>query len=281
MNSKKVSAGARFEQIFAYVVLIVVALGGLFPIYWTLNTSLKPESRNVTFPPQWLPEPATLEHYAYVITSTIPRNYLNSILLAAGTIVLVLVVAVHASYAAARFQFRGKNTILFVLLATIMVPGIVTLIPQYFLAVQLGLHDTYLVLMLIFAAWQTPTATWVLRGFFESIPPELEEAAMVDGCTRLGAFYRVVLPLAQPGLVAAAILVFVWVWNEFVIALNLTSSTATRPLTVGLYFFVSESGIEWGRMAAAASMALIPVIILFAVLQRRFIQGLTAGAVRG
>jgi multiple sugar transport system permease protein len=281
MDMMKPSRGAQLERLFAYFVLIAAAVGGLFPIYWTLNTSLKLETKNVTFPPQWFPEPVTLEHFAYVLQSTLPRNYLNSILLAAGTIALVLLVAVHASYAAARFQFRGKNTILFVLLATIMVPGVVTLIPQYFLAVQLGLHDTYLALMLIFAAWQTPTATWILRGFFESIPPDLEEAAMVDGCTRLGAFYRIILPLAQPGLVAAAILVFVWVWNEFVIALNLTSSNNTRPLTVGLYFFVSESGIEWGRMAAAASIALIPVIILFAFLQRRFIQGLTAGSVRG
>lgn len=277
---KKLSFGARFERVFAYVVLIVAAIGGLFPIYWALNTSLKLETRNVSFPPQWLPAPVTFEHYAYVVTSTLPRNYLNSLLLAAGTIALVLLVAVHAGYAAARFQFRGKNAILFILLSTIMVPGIVTLIPQYFLAVQLGLHDTWLVLVLIFAAWQTPTATWILRGFFETIPPELEEAAMVDGCTRLSAFYRVILPLSQPGLVAASILVFVWVWNEFVIALNLTSSNATRPLTVGLYFFVSESGIEWGRMAAAASIALIPVIILFAFLQKRFIQGLTAGAVK-
>lgn len=274
------SFGARFERIFSYVVLIVAALGSFFPIYWAISTSLKLESKNVTFPPQWVPDPVTLEHYAYVLTSTLPRNYLNSILLALGTISLVLIVALHAGYAAARFRFRGKNAILFILLSTIMVPGIVTLIPQYFLAVQLGLHDTYLVLILIFAAWQTPTATWILRGFFETIPPELEEAAMVDGCTRIGAFYRVVVPLSQPGLVAAAILVFVWVWNEFVIALNLTSSGATRPLTVGLYFFVAESGIEWGRMAAAASLALIPVMILFAFLQRRFIQGLTSGAVK-
>jgi len=237
----KPSRAAQFERLFAYFVLIATALGGIFPIYWTLNTSLKLETKNVTFPPQWLPEPVTLEHYAYVLQSALPRNYLNSVLLAAGTIVLVLLVAVHASYAAARFQFRGKNIILFVLLAT----------------------------------------TWILRGFFESIPADLEESAMVDGCTQLGAFYRIILPLAQPGLVAAAILVFVWVWNEFVIALNLTSSNNIRPLTVGLYFFVSESGIEWGRMAAAASIPLIPVIILFAFLQRRFIQGLTAGAVRG
>jgi ABC-type glycerol-3-phosphate transport system permease component len=196
-------------------------------------------------------------------------------------VILVLVLGVHAGYAAARFEFRGKKPLLFILLATVMVPGIVTLIPVYMMAVQFGLHDTHLVLILVFAAWQTPTVVWLLQAFFENIPRDLDEAALIDGCSRLGAFYRIVLPLSQPGLAAAAILVTVWVWNEFIIALNLTASDAVRPLTVGLFFFVSESGIQWGKMAAAASIALLPIIILFAFLQRRFIQGLTAGATKG
>ncbi len=266
----------------AYAILIVASLFSLFPIYWAVNTSLKPESAIVTFPPKWWPSAPALEHYINVVTqSTMPQNYLNSIVLAAGTIALVVALAAHAAYAAARFEFRGKNSLLFILLATVMVPGIVTLIPVYLIAVKVGLHDTKLVLVLVFAAWQTPTVVWLLRAFFENIPRELDEAAMIDGCTRLGAFYRVVLPLAQPGLAAAAILVFVWVWNEFIIALNLTASNATRPLTVGLYFFVAETGIQWGKMAAAASLALLPVIAVFALLQRRFIQGLTAGAAKG
>ncbi len=266
----------------AYAILIVASLFSLFPIYWAVNTSLKPESAIVTFPPKWWPSAPALEHYINVVTqSTMPQNYLNSIVLAAGTIALVVALAAHAAYAAARFEFRGKNSLLFILLATVMVPGIVTLIPVYLIAVKVGLHDTKLVLVLVFAAWQTPTVVWLLRAFFENIQRELDEAAMIDGCTRLGAFYRVVLPLAQPGLAAAAILVFVWVWNEFIIALNLTASNATRPLTVGLYFFVAETGIQWGKMAAAASLALLPVIAVFALLQRRFIQGLTAGAAKG
>jgi ABC-type glycerol-3-phosphate transport system permease component len=262
--------------------LILASLFALIPIYWAVTTSLKPESKIITYPPQWWPDPFTLEHYINVMTqSALPRNYFNSMLLAAGTITLVLALGAHAGYAAARYQFRGKNGLLFVLLATVMIPGIVTLIPVYLMAVQLGLHDTHLILILVFAAWQTPTVVWLMRAFFENIPRELDEAALIDGCTRLGAFYRVILPLAQPGLAAAAILVFVWVWNEFIIALNLTASDKTRPLTVGLFFFVGESGIQWGKMAAAASAALLPVIALFAILQRRFIQGLTAGATKG
>lgn len=274
--------GDWLQLIGRYIALSLASLFALVPIYWALNTAFKPEPKIVMYPPQWWPSPPTLEHFFNVLTqSPLPRNYLNSLLLAGGTILLVLILGAHAGYAAARFNFRGKNTMLFILLATVMVPGIVTLIPVYLMAVQLGLHDTKLILILVFAAWQTPTIVWLLRAFFENIPRELDEAALIDGCSRLGAFYRVVLPLSQPGLAAAAILVFVWVWNEFIIALNLTASDATRPLTVGLFFFVGESGIQWGKMAAAASVALIPVVIFFAILQRRFIQGLTAGATKG
>ncbi len=265
-----------------YGALGAASLFALAPIYWAVTTSLKPESKILTYPPQWWPDPFTLDHYLNVLTqSPLPRNYLNSVLLALGTILLVLCLGAHAGYAAARYNFRGNNPLLFLLLATVMIPGIVTLIPVYLMAVRLGLHDTHLVLILVFSAWQVPTVVWLLRAFFENIPRELDEAALIDGCSRLGAFYRVILPLAQPGLAAAAILVFVWVWNEFIIALNLTASNKTRPLTVGLFFFIGESSIEWGKMAAAAAAALIPVIIVFALLQRRFIQGLTAGATKG
>src|SRR5262249_31564831 len=270
---------ARLETAAAYVALLLASAFVLWPVYWAVNTSLKPETAIVSYPPGWWPDPVTLSHYRSVLTqSTMPRNYLNSAILAGSTIALVLVLGAHAGYAAARFKFRGKDTVLFLLLATVMVPGIVTLIPLYMIAVQLGLHDTFVALILVFSAWQTPTVVWLLRAFFENIPRELDEVALIDGCSRLGAFYRAVLPLAQPGLAAAAILVFVWVWNEFIIALNLTASHARRPLTVGLYFFVGETGIQWGSMAAAASLALVPAIVLFAILQRRFFEGLTAGA---
>jgi multiple sugar transport system permease protein len=273
---------SRIATASSYLALALASGFALAPIYWAVNTSLKPETHIVSYPPRWWPDPVTLSHYASVLTqSTMPRHYLNSVILAASTIALVLLIGAHAGYAAARFHFRGKNAVLFVLLATVMVPGVVTLIPLYLIAVRLGLHDTFIGLVLVFSAWQTPTVVWLLRAFFENIPRELDEVALIDGCSRLGAFYRIVLPLAQPGLAAAAILVFVWVWNEFIIALNLTATHSRRPLTVGLYFFVGETGIQWGSMAAAATLALLPAIALFAILQRRFIEGLTAGATKG
>jgi len=229
-----------------------------------------------------LPTPPSIEHYVGIFAEThMQQFYFNSIVLEICTILIVLFLSAHAGYAAARFEFRGKNLVLFIMLATVMIPGIVTLIPLYVISVRLGLHNTYRVLILVYSAWQIPTAVWLLRAFFENIPVELEEAAMIDGCSQWGAFYRVVLPLTQPGLAAAAIVVFVWVWNEFIIALNLTASDAVRPITVGLFFFVGENGILWGRMTAAATVALLPVIVLFAALQKRFIAGLTAGALKG
>jgi ABC-type glycerol-3-phosphate transport system permease component len=266
-------------------LVLPIALACLFvliPIYWTVNTSLKVPATVVSFPPKWLPQPFSLESYVNIITeSVLPRNYLNSVILVAGTMALVLAIGVPAGYAAARYEFKGRNAILFLLMMTVMIPGIVTLIPQYFLAVRLGLYDSYLVLILIYGAWQVPTVIWIMRGFFQNIPRELDESAQVDGCSRIGAFYRVVLPISVPGIAAAAIVVFVWVWNEFIIALNMTASNATRPLTVGLYFFIGETGIQWGGMSAGAAMALLPVILAFIFLQRRFVEGLTAGSVKG
>lgn len=280
MASKRFST--LLKSVLSYTLLIFASIFALGPIYWAINTSLKTQSAAITYPPKWFPQPVVFEHYAWVFQDpTMPRYFLNSILLALGTILVVAFVSIHAAYAAARFSFSGKNGLLFLLLATIMIPGIVTLIPLYLITIKLGLHNTFIALILVYASWQTPTAIWLLRGFFESIPKELEESAMIDGCSRIGAFYRVILPLAQPGLAAAAIINFVYVWNEFIIALNLTSSDKIRPVTVGLKFLVGESGILWGKITAASVLALIPIIVLFIFLQQRFIQGLTAGAVKG
>lgn len=282
MSSGTTPRRALISTLVRYSLLAVASLFAILPVYWAVNTSLKPEGQIVSFPPQWFPDTVTLGHYASVLThSSLPRNYFNSTVIAIGTVTLVLVVAVHAAYAAARYDFRGKDAALFLLLSTVMVPGIVTLIPLYVLTVQLGLHNTFIAMILIFAAWQTPLAVWILKAFFEGIPKELDEAALVDGCSRLGAFYRVVLPLSLPGLAAAAIIIFVWVWNEFIIALTLTADNSARPLTVGLYLFVGESGVEWGRITAAACAALLPVLVVYVALQRRFIEGLTAGGTKG
>lgn len=265
-----------------YGSLVLTGVFAIFPILWAILTAFKDAASVVSYPPTWIPNPFVMDNYNLVIHgSNMPRYFLNSILVALATVLFTLVVASHGGYAAARFKFPLKNLLLFIILATVMIPGIAVLVPLYMIVTQAGLHDTYWSLIIIYSAWQVPTVLWLMRGFFESIPRDLEEAALIDGCGHLGAFYRVIAPLTQPGLAASAVVVFVYVWNEFIIALTMTASDNMRLIPVGLYYYISAFGVEWGKLMAAVSIALLPAIILFVILQRRFIQGLTSGATKG
>lgn len=251
-----------------------------FPILWTLSTSLKPVEDIATSPPSLLPATVTLEHYWDVVTdSDMPKFFINSVVFTAASIGFTLLLATPAGYAAARFRFSGKNLLLFVLLSTVMIPGMVILVPLYVLASRLALLDTYLVLVLVYTAWRVPMVLWIMKSFFESIPADIEDAARIDGCGRLQAMLRVALPLSGPGLAASATLVLIYVWNEFILALTLT--TKLRPMTVGLYLYMTGYGIEWGRLTAAVVLALLPVMLIFFFFQRQFMRGLTAGALKG
>jgi ABC-type glycerol-3-phosphate transport system permease component len=270
------------EHGLVYGILILTCAFSVFPILWALGTSLKASADIVSYPPNWIPNPVSLQHYALVLGgSNMPRYFLNSLLVAAATILLTLAAACHGGYAAARYEFPAKNFLLFLILATVMIPGIAVLVPLYMIMSQVGLHDTYWSLILIYSAWQVPTVLWLMRGFFESIPRDLEEAALIDGCGPLQAFYRVIAPLTRPGLAASAVVVFVYVWNEFIIALTMTASDEMRLVPVGLYYYISAWGVEWGKLMAAVSVALLPAVILFIALQRNFIQGLTSGSTKG
>jgi ABC-type glycerol-3-phosphate transport system permease component len=268
--------------VFHYLTLTAASAVVLVPIVWAMTTSLKPESLVVTRPPRWIPDQVTFQNYYHVIfTSSFGRYFLNSLVVAATTVVLCLAVASHCSYASVRFSFKGRDTLLLGILASGMIPGIAILVPLYLVAASLGLLDTHVALVLIYAGWLTPATVWMLRGFFESVSPEIEEAALVDGCSRLRAFYTMVLPLSLPGLAAASVYVFIESWNEFLIATSLTSTADMRLLTVGLYQYVTTYGVEWGLLTAGVLVALVPVLIIFMALQRLFIQGLTAGATKG
>jgi len=270
------------EGIVTYGILTLTCVFSVLPILWALSTSLKAPADIVSYPPNWIPSSVSLEHYAQVLGgSHMPRYFANSLLVGLATIVLTLVVASHGGYAAARYEFPAKNVMLFLVLATVMIPGIAVLVPLYMIMSQVGLHDTYWSLILIYSAWQVPTVLWLMRGFFESIPRDLEEAALIDGCGPLQAFYRVIAPLTRPGLAASAVVVFVYVWNEFIIALTMTASDEMRLVPVGLYYYISAWGVEWGKLMAAVSVALLPAVVLFVVLQRNFIQGLTSGSTKG
>lgn len=272
---------AGVQTVASWGIIGFSVIFALVPLLWGLSTALKPNSVAESYPPAWLPSPFTLSNFADVLFgSNLARYILNSFAVAIATIALTLVVAVHAGYAAARFSFPGRKQLLLLILSTAMIPGIAILVPIYLLATSLGLHNTYLGMILVYAAWQAPTATWIMRGFFETIPRELEESAFVDGCSRVKTFYRIILPLTQPGMAAVGILVFVYVWNDFLIAYTLTITDDMRLVQSGLYLYVTAFGVEWSKLMAAAMLALVPPVATFVVLQSRFIQGLTKGAVK-
>lgn len=271
----------RVADVATYAALLLACGFVLLPILWALSTSVK-LPQEIHGGPHWWPQAPTLHNYlGGALGAKFQRYIANSLLVAAATLALSVGLAVHAAYAVARRRFFGKNVLLFLIWATIMIPGVSVVVPLYTLSVDVGLYDTYAVLVLVYAAWLIPTLIWLLRGFVAAIPPSLEEAALVDGCTKLRAFYLVVLPLLRPGLGAAAVLVFVTIWNDFLIGFALTLSDEHRLLQVGLQAFVTEGGIDWGPMMAATIFALLPAGLLFAFLQRAFIQGVTGGAVKG
>lgn len=273
-------AGA--SVVASYAVLVLAAVVALAPLLWALLTSLKVKTQVLAYPPVWVPSPVTLEHYREVIFgSNMPRYLVNTLVVALVSILIVLALGTHTAYAAARLRFRGRELTLFLILSASMVPIISLLTPLYLVWTRIGLHDSYVGVGLAYAAWQVPTAIWLIRGFVEAVPREVEEAAMIDGCSRWQCLYRIVLPIIQPGLAAAGILIFIYVWNDFLLATTLTLSEERRLIQVGLYRYLSDLGVEWGRFTAYTVLATLPIIVVFLSLQKRLLQGLVAGAMKG
>lgn len=265
----------------AMAFLVVVCVFALFPVLWGVSTSFKTPIDVHAFPPNWLPSPLTFDNWADAVFSERFGRYLrNTLIVVGGSLVLSLGLAVHAAWATIRFRFVGRSTSLFVMWSTIMIPGVSIVVPLYLVTVDVGIYDTLFALILVYSAWLVPTLTWLLRGFVASVPAELEESARIDGCSTIGAFYRVTLPLTWPGLIAGSILVFVMIWNEFIIGYSLTLSEGSRLIQVGIYYYITEIGVQYGPLMAAGIASVLPVLALYAVLQRYFIQGLTGGAVK-
>jgi len=267
-------------QVALYGAMAVVMTVALLPFGWAFLTSLKPERQVFAFPPQLFPDPATLYNYGRAIDHGLLLALFNSTVISLTTVGLVLVAGSLAAYALARITFRGSQLVLFLIIAPMMIPGLVNLVPTYIVMAKLGLLDSYQGLILIYWVHSLPLAIWVLRAFFQTIPGELEDAAAVDGASRLQSLWSIILPLSQPALAAVALLVFLNAWNEFVIASIMTSSALMRTAQVFLYLNMTDVGVNWGEMMASALAINLPVLALFLLLQRRFIAGLTAGALR-
>lgn len=269
-------------RIATYVILLAAACFAMFPILWAISTSLKPESEVLMYPPSFIPLTFTWENYYKVLfQSNYPIYFANTILVTAVTMAVSVLVSSHAAYAFARLKFKYSEVIMFIVLMTSMIPAVAQLSPLYVLAVKTGLYNTKLVLILIYTAWRTPIMTWLLKGFFEQTPREIEEAAVMDGCSRIKIFYRLVLPMSKPGIASVALLSAVFVWNDYLVSSSFVSSEQHRMLSIGIYNYVTAYGTMYGQLMGGVCMAIVPIIILFICLQKQFVAGLTAGAVKG
>ena len=254
------------------------------PFLWVLLGSFKTRAELYATPIVYLPQSLSLANYVEAWTSTLTpfsRFFANSLWVSSVTMVATTVVSILAGYALARFKFAGRQTFLLVFLATQMFPAVLLIAPLLSQWYALGLIDTYQALIYSNFSFTVPFTVWMLVGYFESIPRELEESAMIDGCTRFGSLLRIVLPLAAPGVAATAIFAFVASWSELLFAITFTSQTEMRTLSAGLLFMVGQYEIQWGQLSAGVIISTVPVAILFTYLQRHLIQGLSAGAVKG
>ncbi|MCC6868010.1 MAG: carbohydrate ABC transporter permease [Burkholderiales bacterium] len=264
------------------VAAAIVVVNGFFPAVWILLTSLKTEAELVSKPITYWPRQATLANFERAFTDQPLLRYLgNSLAVATLSTLLALVVSALAAYAIARLNLRRRQLILTCIVASSMFPLVTLLVPIFQTMRALGLLNTYTALVLPYTVLSLPVCTLVLVGFFQSIPRDLENAAMIDGCTRVGALWRVVVPLAAPGVFTAGILAFVNAWDEFLLALSLNASAGMRTLPVGITLYQGEFTFPWPTISAALVVAIVPIAVLIAIFQERVVGGLTQGGLKG
>ena len=253
----------------------------VFPVYWMVATSFKPGNDVLSYTPQWLPSSPTLASYRDAIGRPyFWDNVKNSLILVGVVVLAAVVLAFLAAVALAKFRFYGRRAFVVVIFAVQMVPFTALIIPLYITLSRVGQVDTLTGVIVTYVAVVLPFCVWTLRGFVAGVPKELEEAAMVDGSTRFGAFVRIMLPLVAPGLVATSIFAFIQAWNEYIIAYVLLSSQEKQTLTIWLANFTTLRGTDWGSLMAGATLTAVPVVVFFVLVHRRIAFGLTAGAVK-
>ena len=276
MSSRQLSkVGWNALGLAVFVVMI-------FPVYWMVSTAFKTGPNIFSYSPKWLPIPATLANFGDAIhRQFFWQNVRNSLIVVCVVVTLSLALAFLAALALAKFRFYGRKAFIVITIAVLMVPLNALIIPLYITLSRVHQVNKLSGVIITYMTFVLPFAIWTLRGFILGVPRELEEAAMVDGTTRFGAFVRILLPLVAPGLVATSIFAFIQAWNEYIIAYVLLSSPEKQTLTVWLASFTTNRGTAWGPLMAGATLTAVPVVIFFLLVQRRIAFGLTAGAVRG
>ena len=271
-----------FEKSLIYSVIAVYLFITVAPLIWVLSTSFKPNQEAISFPPKFLPDHPTLENYFFVLTDPkLVLSLINSLIVSVGSTALSVTVSALGGYAFARYDFKGKNLLMSTILGLFMIPVVINIIPLYIMLANVSLLNSLVALVLTFQILIIPLNIFLLKNYFESLPKELEEAALIDGCSKLGALIRVTIPMSLPGFLIAAILSFRFSWNEFVLPVVLSNKPDSMIFQVALYQFISLYRIDWGYLTAGINIAIIPVVILMLIFQRKMIRGLTLGAIRG
>ncbi|MCK4419928.1 carbohydrate ABC transporter permease [Candidatus Aerophobetes bacterium] len=276
-------------KILIYILVIMIFIFTIAPFSWLIISSISPKTELLSTPPHWIPHSPTLKSYKAIFfggvrTMRAARYFknalINSIIIAGSVTVFCLVIGSMASYSFARLRFRGRQSLLLLILTTQMIPAVGIIIPLYVVMMKLHLLDTHLGLFIAYSSFILPLMIWIMMGYFQTIPIDIEDAARIDGCSRIGALVRVVLPLVAPGLAAAGVFAFIIAWNEFFLALILTSISA-KTLPVLISEFSTKFGADYVMMSTGGVLASLPPVVLALIFQKFIIKGLTGGAVKG
>lgn len=276
-------ATQRLYNVLAYTVVIIIGIFAAFPVIWTFLTSLKRNEDVVTKTLQYIPTNPTLENYGELWSRTsFVTLFGNSAIITVMTVSICLVIGATTAYALSRYRFPGRGAMMMVFLLIRMFPMVLMLVPLFIILRNLGLLNSRFGLALVYTTFLLPISIWMIKGFLDAIPIDLEEAARIDGASRAGVIVRIVLPLAAPGIAATAVLISIASWNEFMFALMFTSNEQSQTWPVGLHLLVGgEFNLPWGLLSAGGIISVIPIIIFFVLAQNSIVRGLTQGAVKG
>jgi multiple sugar transport system permease protein len=282
MRGRASFLGKRFRTMILYLVIAAGAVVMVFPFLWMISSSFKEHAYSIAFDVGLIPTNPSIANFikAWGI-SHFQRYFVNSLFVALTSVVFVVLVSSMMAYAFARFTFPGRELIFYTILLVLMVPNVVGIIPQFLLAKTLGLRNSLWGLIIFYVAGMVPFNTFLLRGFFETLPRELEDAVLIDGGTHFTIFFKIILPLSKPALATISIFSFLGFWDEFILALTFIDDASKRTLPIAIASLHGQYGTDWGLVFAASLIALVPVITVFVSLQRYFVGGLTAGAFKG
>jgi multiple sugar transport system permease protein len=284
-QSKKLGTRKILNYIIHYFLLILAAIFTLFPFFWMFLTSVKPDEQIYVSPPVWIPKALNLKNYIEVWNVVPLARYMrNTLIVSLGATLVGVILACFGGYSLSRFRYKGKSSLITLLLFTQMIPFALTIVPFYLLMLKIGLHNTYTGLIFAYAIWAVPFCTLLLRSYFKSAYPlEIEESAVIDGCSKWGVFTRIAIPLSFPGIIATAIFCFLLAWNEFMWASIILSKKEYRTLSLGLRDFIAQHGTiaHVGLYMVGAIVAVIPALVISGFILKHLVTGLSAGAVKG